>query len=29
MKARLLEKAESLGFAVDELIFVPHDRRNS
>ena len=29
VKARLLEKAESLGFAVDELIFVPHDRRNS
>jgi apolipoprotein D and lipocalin family protein len=26
--ARLLQKAESLGFAVDELIFVPHDRRN-
>lgn len=28
VRARLLEKAESLGFAVDELVFVSHDRRD-
>lgn len=28
VRARLLQKAESLGFAVDDLIFVTHDRRN-
>ena len=28
VRSRLLQKAEALGFAVDELIFVSHGRRN-